>query len=143
MRILTGPTVQLGLDLQYPKLGTHQRRLQLIGIHRRTSRHSSFRSADLLALFAMYAPLARSDYCRASALPDGHQPATSLPTTVLDGQWTGRPRIVPTFTRHRSARSAASSTPTASPRLRRRPSAWPPHRRLHSATELTYRLTDS
>jgi hypothetical protein len=37
----------------------------------------------------MYAPLARSDYYRASALPGGHQPATSLPTTVLDEQRKG------------------------------------------------------
>src|SRR6266511_562718 len=35
MRIITSPTVQLGLDLQYPKLGAHQRRLQFVGIHRR------------------------------------------------------------------------------------------------------------
>src|SRR6266496_584762 len=47
------------------------------------------------------------------------------------------PGAFPTFTRHRSTRSVASSTPTASPRLRRSPSAWPPHRRLHSASELT------
>ncbi len=45
--------------------------------------------------------------------------------------------MVPTFTRHRSTRSVASSTPTASPRLRRSPSPWPPHRRIHSASELT------
>ena len=37
----------------------------------------------------------------------------------------------------RSTRSTAGSTPTASPRLRRRHSAWPPHRRIHSASELT------
>src|SRR6185312_9953595 len=35
MRIITGPLVQLGLDLQYPDLGPHQGRLQLVGVHRR------------------------------------------------------------------------------------------------------------
>ncbi len=46
--------------------------------------------------------------------------------------------MVPTFTQHRSTRSAASSTPAASPCLRRSLSAWPPHRRIHSASELTH-----
>jgi hypothetical protein len=45
--------------------------------------------------------------------------------------------MVPTFTIHRSVREAPSSTPAASPRLRRRHSAWPPHRRSNPATELT------
>ena len=70
------------------------------------------------------------------------QPATGLPTTGLDGPAGGRPRMVPTFPAHRSVRSASSSTPAASPRLRRRPSAWPPHRLLEPASELT-RLLDS
>jgi len=63
----------------------------------------------------------------------GNEPAHHRPGWAAGG----RPRMVPTFTRHRSTRSVASSTPTASPRLRRSPSAWPPHRRLHSASELT------
>jgi hypothetical protein len=42
----------------------------------------------------------------------------------------------PTFTRNRSMREASALTPTASPRLRRRPSAWPPHRTNKPATEL-------
>jgi hypothetical protein len=36
--------------------------------------------------------------------------------------------MVPTFTRNRSMREAPTFTPTASPRLRRRHSPWPPHR---------------
>src|SRR5712672_1238471 len=43
----------------------------------------------------------------------------------------------PTFTAYRSARSASSYTPAASPRLRRRLSAWPPHRLLEPAPEST------
>ena len=31
MRIITGPTVQLGLDLQYPTLSNHQLERQLVG----------------------------------------------------------------------------------------------------------------
>jgi hypothetical protein len=37
MRIITSPTVQLGLDLQYPDLGPHQSRSQFAGIHREIS----------------------------------------------------------------------------------------------------------
>src|SRR5262245_56009582 len=35
MRIITSPTVQLGLDLQYPALRLIQGVLQLVGVHRR------------------------------------------------------------------------------------------------------------
>ncbi|WP_195911060.1 phosphotransferase [Streptomyces kaniharaensis] len=38
----------------------------------------------------------------------------------------------------RSVREMPSSTPAASPRLRRRPSTWPPHRNGHPASELTH-----
>ena len=42
MRVIDGPAVQFGLDLQYPAPG-HDRtaQLQLVGIHQRDSRHSS------------------------------------------------------------------------------------------------------
>ena len=86
----------------------------------------------------MHAPLARPDYYEASAPPGGHQLATSLPIHRPGRAAGGRPRMVPTFTQHRSTRSAASSTPAASPCLRRSLSAWPPHRRIHSASELTH-----
>jgi len=92
----------------------------------------------LLAPFAMHAPLARPDYYEASAPPGGHQLATSLPIHCPGRAAGGRPRMVPTFTQHRSTRPAASSTPAASPCLRRSLSAWPPHRRIHSASELTH-----
>jgi hypothetical protein len=49
--------------------------------------------------------------------------------TRPDARPGGRPRTVPAFTITRSTREMPSSTPTASPRLRRRPSTWPPHRR--------------
>jgi hypothetical protein len=45
--------------------------------------------------------------------------------------------MVPTFTMYRSTREMPSFVPAASPRLRRRPSPWPPHRRNSPASELT------
>jgi hypothetical protein len=90
----------------------------------------------LLAPFAMYVPLARSDYYGASAHIRDHQPATDLPTTVLDGRGEGDHGWFPRSPRTRSAREVPSSTPTASPRLRRRPSPWPPHRNRKPASEL-------
>jgi hypothetical protein len=48
----------------------------------------------------------------------------------------GRSGTVPTFTWNRSMREAPALTPTASPRLRRRPSTWPPHRTGQPASEL-------
>ena len=65
-----------------------------------------------------------------------HQSATDLPTTAPAAAVGGRPGTVPTFTMHRSIGEAPSSTPAASPRLRRRPSPWPPHRQPKPASEL-------
>ncbi len=67
MRIITSPTVQLGLDLQYPDLGPRQGRSQFVGIHQRKLLTFRYSTADLLAPFAMCVSLARSDYYGASA----------------------------------------------------------------------------
>ena len=83
MRIITGPTVQLGLDLQYPALRPDTGRAPDRRYSPATSWHSSLLTADLLAPFAMCAPLARSDYYGASAPPVGHQPTTGLPARRL------------------------------------------------------------
>ena len=80
MRIITGPTVQLGLDLPYPSLRPKQRKLRFVGVHRRPSRHSSLLPADLLVPFAMCTPLACSDYY-----------GTSAPSTTLSRQRTCPP----------------------------------------------------
>uniref|UniRef100_UPI001C3F9E93 hypothetical protein n=1 Tax=Nocardia amamiensis TaxID=404578 RepID=UPI001C3F9E93 len=48
----------------------HQLERQLVGIHRRSFRHSTLLPADLLAPFAMHTPLACSDYYGASAPPE-------------------------------------------------------------------------
>jgi hypothetical protein len=45
--------------------------------------------------------------------------------------------MVPAFTMCRSTREMPSFVPAASPRLRRRSSPWPPHRRNSPASELT------
>jgi hypothetical protein len=84
----------------------------------------------------MHTPLACSDYYGASAPPHDHRSTTDRPATGPAARRGGRPGTVPTFTRNRSMREASALTPTASPRLRRRPSAWPPHRTNKPATEL-------
>ena len=89
----------------------------------------------------MYGALLRSDYYEASAPPDGPQPATGLPFGGLAARRLGRPRVVPTFTTNRSRSEVPTSTPAASPRLRRRPSPWPPHRTPLPASELTIRAS--
>src|SRR6266511_4539248 len=89
MRLTTGPTVQHGLDLQYPKLGAKQRRLQLLGLHRRTSRHSSILAACLLAPFAMRHGFPGLGLLQGLRPTHGPKPATSLPTTALAGQREG------------------------------------------------------
>jgi hypothetical protein len=50
--------------------------------------------------------------------------------------------MVPAFTMCRSTREMPSFVPAASPRLRRRPSPWPPHRRNFPASELTAHPSD-
>ncbi|MEU4205944.1 hypothetical protein AB0B79_39980 [Streptomyces sp. NPDC039022] len=52
----------------------------------------------MLVSFAMYAPLARSDYYETSAPPDSRQSATDLPAARLAAGREGRPQAVPTFT---------------------------------------------
>jgi len=91
----------------------------------------------LLARFAMYEPLARSDYYQASAPPDAFGGRRTYPTTPDGYQAWERHQMVPVFTRNRSTRSAPSSAPAASPWLRRRPSPWPPHRHRKPASEST------
>ena len=69
MRVINGPAVQFGLDLQYPVLSHVNGLLQLVGIHQRPPGIPASFLHDLLASFAMHAPLARPDYYEASAPP--------------------------------------------------------------------------
>ena len=103
MRIIASPTVQLGLDLQYPALGSIEAVLQFVGIHRRPP-DIPVSTADLLAPFALRpafpAPVAgrhSRDYYEASApsaATAGNEPAHRR----AGARQTGRPRMVPTFT---------------------------------------------
>ena len=91
-------------------------------------------------------PCTRLSRARTTTRPPPRPQAISRHRACPPPRWKrdgkGRPRTVPTFTAHRSARSAPSYTPAASPRLRRRLSARPPHRLLEPAPEST-RLLES
>src|SRR6266498_4106686 len=77
MRIITGPTVQLGLELQYPLLRLHQPKLWFVGIPRQDPPPiRASLTADLLAPLALRPAFPAStagrdarDYCGASAPP--------------------------------------------------------------------------
>lgn len=84
----------------------------------------------------MCTPLACSDYYGASAPPTGHRSTTDLPTAGPAARREGDRGWFPRSPRNRSMREAPALTPTASPRLRRSPSAWPPHRTGKPASEL-------
>ena len=61
---------------------------------------------------------------------------TCPPPSWLDGG-EGDPEMVPTFTMHRLTGEVPSFAPAVSPRVRRRPSPWPPHRHSEPASEST------
>jgi hypothetical protein len=86
-------------------------------------------------------PCACLSHARTTTRPPPHPAASSRQRTCpppdrLPGGQGGRGWF-PRSPEHRSARPALSYTPAASPRLRRRPSTRPPHRLLHTASELT------
>ena len=88
----------------------------------------------------MYEAFLRSDYYGSSAPSLGPGSATDLPTTGwrLGGRATGG--WFPRSPLDHSFREVPSYIPVASPRLRRRPSPWPPARPLQSGPELTSHL---
>ena len=79
MRIITGPTVQLGLNLPYPSLRPKQRELRFVGIHRRPPGIS----ASSLPTCWPPSPCARLsralNHHGASAPSHGHRSTTDLP----------------------------------------------------------------
>ncbi len=85
----------------------------------------------------MYEPLARPDYYGASAPSRPSTDDASIPPTQMASGPQERSGMVPVFTENRSIGLAPSSAPAASPRLRRRPSPWPPRRHRIPATEST------
>ena len=141
MRIITGPTVQLGLDLQYPALRPIQDGLRLVGIHRRQPPGLPVTSAaDLLAPFAMCAALPRAR--TTTGPPPRPRPsadnATCPPPDWLPGG-EGDRGTVPTFTPESIDQggaqlypdSIATATPQAftvasPPDTQNRLRSWPP-----------------
>jgi len=92
-------------------------------------------AADSLGPFAMWTAFPSSDYYGPSVPSRDHQPTAGLPVAALEGRREGRSRVVPTFTTHRLTGLATSYSPAASPRVRRRHSSWPHHRRTTPASE--------
>lgn len=129
MRILAGPTVQLRLDLQYPALRPHQDVLQLVSIHRRKPP-----GLPVLPLLTCCPPSPRTRLSRAptTTRTPPRPGVVSRRRTCPPSDWLpdgkGDTRPLPTFTTTRSSSEPPSCAPTASPCLRRRPSAWPPDR---------------
>src|SRR5215831_2769372 len=146
MRIITGPTVQLGLDLQYPALRLIQGVLQLVGVHRRPPGIPVRQPRTCWPpspCGRLSRPPRRAVTPATTTGPPPHPTAISRPRACPPPGWLpsgpGGRGWFPRSPRTRSAREAPSSTPAASPRLRRRPSAWPPHRNRNPASELTRR----
>ena len=127
--IVGRPSVQLGLDPQYPRLGLVEARPRRAGIHRRPP------GLPVPALPTRCRPspcdrLSRSRTTTAAPSPPsaiGRRRACPPPTWPAGGE--GDPGRVPAFTMHRLAGAVPSCSPAASPRVRRRPSPWPPDRR--------------
>ena len=88
----------------------------------------------------MCGALLRSDYYGSSAPPRGLGSATDLPTTGLAARGEGDRGWFPRSPLDHWFREVPSYIPVASPRLRRRPSPWPPARPLQPGPELTTRL---
>ena len=135
--VVVGPTVQLGLNLPYSSLRPKQRELRFVGIHQRPPGIP----ASSLPTCWPPSPCARLSRARTTTGPPPHPaaigrqrtcpPPDRLPGGEGDRGW------FPRSPRNRSMREAPALTPTASPRLRRRPSAWPPHRSGSPASEST------
>src|SRR6266568_717448 len=138
MRIITGPRVQLGLDLQYPPLGPIQSRLGwCVGIHQRPP------GIPLSSLLTCWppSPCTHLSYARTTTGPPPHPASStddvSIPRARMDSGQRERRGTVPVFTANRSISLASSFAPAASPRVRRSSSSWPPHRHAKPATEST------
>jgi hypothetical protein len=137
MRIIASPTVQFGLDLQYPALSPIQGRLQIASIHPRPPGIP----ASLPPTCWPPLPCARLSRARTTTGPPPHPVPSAddgpITTTQMATEQQEQHGMVPVFTRNRLISLASSSAPAASPRLRRRPSSRPPYRHAKPATEST------
>ena len=99
-------------------------------------------AADSLPPFAMprhcrgvWPALPTSDYYDGSVPSCDQQPTAGLPATGLDSRRGGRSQDGSHVHINRSTGSVPSYSPAASPRVRRRPSPWPPGRPPQPASE--------
>ena len=108
---------------------------RLVGVHRRPPGIP----APLLQTRCLPSPCGRLSRPRTTTEAPSHLRAISRRRACPLAAWLagreGGPRMVPTFTMHRLTGSAPSFSPAASPRVRRRPSPWPPGRRSPPASE--------
>lgn len=140
MRIITGPTVQLGLDLQYPSLRHIGDSLKFVGIHWREPP-----GIPVLRPLTYWppSPCTHLSYARTTTGPPPRTGAVSRRRACPPADWMpagkGGTSTLPTFTAFRSTSEPPSSTPTASPHLRRRHSPWPPHQHRKTNFEVAAR----
>ena len=132
MSIITGPSVQFGLDLPYPTLGSIEFERQLVGIHRRSP------GLPTSSLPACWPPwpcgrLSRPPWrvvtpATTTGPPPRPTPSAGNAPARTRAGCTGEGDVgrFPRSPRNRSTGSASSSAPAASPRLRRGLSPWPP-----------------
>ncbi len=128
LRVVDGPSVQLGLDPQYPRLRllSRQHRPRRAGVHQRLL-------ACQLQACGLAAPLRHAGGFPALGLLRGLRPlpgptADGRPARRRAGRAAGRaaPGGFPRSRDDRLTGAVPSSSPAASPRVRRRPSPWPP-----------------
>ena len=139
--IVGRPLMQLGLDPQYSRLGQLGRRPRSVGIHRRPP-------AIPIPPCELAAPLRHVDGFPALGLLRGLRPATtpSADDELSLGRTTrlaaGSAVAVPMFTMNRLTGWAPSCAPTASPRVRRRPSSRPPRQTKLLSDGVASRMID-
>ena len=130
--IIGRPTVQLGLDLEYPCARLRKARPRRAGIHRRPPRLP----ASTLPTCCRPSPCTRLSRARTTTAapprPEAISRRRACPPQPEPGGGEGSPETVPTFTTHRSTGAAPSSSPAASPRAPRSTSPQPPQRPLIS-----------
>ena len=133
-RISRRPLVQFRLHRVYPELGRVTVGPRSANIHQRPPH-----SASSLRTRWGPSPCTQLSCARTTTTPPSHpgsirrQRAFPPDSRTLTGL--GTAGMVPTFTVNRSTGVVPSYAPAASPRLRRRLSPWPPHRRPNSVEE--------
>jgi len=123
--IIGCPSVQLCLDLQYPRLRLFAVRPRRAGVHQRPPGMP----VPPLRARCLPSPCSRLSRPRTTTEAPPRLRALSrqraCPPPPGTGSREGDSGTVPTFTMHRSLGEVASCAPAASPRVRRRPSPWP------------------